>query len=131
MAGIDARTGRVLGGWGHLLQSAGKIFTTMFGQRVMRGWFGSFVPALLGELAVQSVVLRFYTAIYIAFEMWEPRFTVERISFEGTAEEVRQGRGRFAATGTWRPRAHLGDMTPAGRRTISAERSADGLKVMA
>lgn len=129
MAGIDARTGRVLSGWSHVLQSVAEIFATPPGVRPGRRWFGSLVPHLLGELAVKSSVLRFYTAIYVAVEMWEPRLRVEKIAFAGSADEVRAGKGVFEIEVTYLPRGHLGDTTPAGRRTIAAERAADALNV--
>ena len=129
MAGIDARTGRLLSGWAHVLQSLEKILLTGFGERVGRRWFGSFVPALLGELAVERSVLRFYTAIWTAVDLWEPRLRIARIRFAGTADEVREGTGRFEIDAVYLPRGHLGDTTPAGRRTIAAEAAAGTITV--
>lgn len=129
MAGIDARAGKPLGGWGHVLQSLDEIFSQRFGERAMREWFGSFVPRLLGELAVQSSVLRFYTAVYVAIELWEPRLAFRGVRFLSTTDEVRAGIGRYDIDVDYLPRGHLGDTTPAGRRTIAAEAAGAGLTV--
>ena len=47
--GLNAATGGTLMGWSHVVQSLQDIFTTRFGARVMREWYGSFVPTLLGR----------------------------------------------------------------------------------
>ena len=47
--GIDRHTGHPLAGFAHVQQSLEVIFTTHFGERVLRRWFGSFVPKLFGE----------------------------------------------------------------------------------
>ena len=55
--GFDAMTGRILTGWDHVLQSLSDIFTTGFGERVIREWYGSFVPTLLGQLITPEEVM--------------------------------------------------------------------------
>ena len=110
MAGMDAATGLPLDGWPHVLQSIGQIIATRFGERVMRPWFGSAVPGLLGQLQTPQTVLRFFSAVTVALELWEPRFKVKRLR---VLDAARDGRAGLWMEGEYRPRGHLGDPTPA------------------
>lgn len=117
MAGLNRETGRPLDAWEHLKQSLLVLLTTRIGERVMRRAFGSDVPPLLGERLVPSTVLRFFTAIIVAIELWEPRYRVTRVGVSATApdaDRARSGRLGIAIEGEFRPRGHLGDFTPAG-----------------
>jgi phage baseplate assembly protein W len=111
--GIDRVTGQVLAGWPHVKQSLETIFTTRFGERVMRRWFGSGVPQLLGNNLVPSTILRFCSAICVAVELWEPRYRVTQIVVSGNPEAVRAGHVGLRIDGVYLPRGHLGDGTPA------------------
>ena len=121
--GINRNTGRPLAGFAHVQQSLEVIFTTHFGERVLRRWFGSFVPKLLGEPMVPSTVLRFRTAMVVAIEIWEPRFKVKKVAYPGQhngAERMRSGALSVMLVGEYRPRGHLGDPTPEfGERTVT------------
>lgn len=115
---MDRRTGAVLSGWPHVVQSIEVILTTRFGERVMRRVFGSQVPGLLGEPLTGPTVVRFFAAVATAIELWEPRFRVRTIELLGTeaaggnsAERVRSGRLALKIRGEYRPRGHLGDPT--------------------
>lgn len=110
MAGIDRFTGKVIDGWPHVVQSIQVIFTTRFGERVMRTWFGSEVPQLLGRNMVPSTVVAFFSAIVTAIELWEPRFRIVKIT---PLSVDRQGHLALRIDGEYRPRGHLGDPTPA------------------
>lgn len=110
--GIDRETGKLLTGWDHVLQSMSVIFTTFFGERVMRRFFGSFVPKVLGQPLTETTLIRFWTAICVAIDMWEPRYRVTRIIPRGSADEMRQGGIGFHIEGVYMPRGHLGDKTP-------------------
>jgi phage baseplate assembly protein W len=126
--GVDRRTWRMVTGWEHTAQNIQRLFATRFHARPLRRWVGSFVPHLLGELATRENILRFFTAIATALDLWEPCFSVERVRLvnaDGTeanvgayANKVRVGHVTFAVTGLYMPRGHLGDRTPEGRRTI-------------
>lgn len=118
--GIDRRTGKVISGWDHVLQSLEVIFTTRFGERVMRRWFGSFVPNLLGERMVPSRVLKFWTAICIAIDTWEPRYKITKIVPLGTPEGMRLGALGFEVYGLYFPKGHLGDFTVSRAKTFVA-----------
>jgi phage baseplate assembly protein W len=125
--GVDRATGMVLSGWPHVRQSLGVIFTTYFGERVLRRWFGSFVPKLLGQNMTPSTILRFWTAICIAVELWEPRYKITAIVPVGDAETMREGALGFRIEGQYRPRGHLGDFTPApGVFTMTIGRTQSG-----
>lgn len=129
--GFDRHSGQVLGGWDHVVQSLEVIFTTRFGERVMRRWFGSFVPNILGENMVPSTVLKFWTAICIAIDLWEPRYRITRITPIGSPEDMRHGGLGFQIEGVYMPRGHLGDPTPERDiRSLRIGASRDGLKVV-
>jgi phage baseplate assembly protein W len=96
------------------------IFTTRIGERVMRRNFGSDVPGLLGRPLAPSTLLRFWTAIIIAVELWEPRFRVIQIVYPdnaNTPEAARTGGLALQVTGQYRPNALHGDFTPESART--------------
>lgn len=119
MAGMDRETGRLLDGWDHVVQCIFELFTTGYGLRIMREWFGTFVPQLLGENLVPSTVVRFFASICTAIELWEPRFRVVKITpIKSSAEELRKGSLGIRIDGEYRPRALQGDMTPEGMRTV-------------
>lgn len=129
--GIDRNTGKLISGWDHVVQSIGVIFTTRFGERVMRRWFGSFVPQLLGQNMVPSTVLRFWTAICVAIDLWEPRFRITVIVPTGTPEGMRQGNLGFQVRGVYMPRGHLGDKTPAtGDYSLNLLRGETGVRIV-
>jgi phage baseplate assembly protein W len=124
--GVDRRTGKILVGWDHVVQSVFVIFLTRFHERVLRRWVGSFVPHLLGESATPRVITRFFWAIATSLELWEPNYRIKRVRVEErpdgsgltSAEELRIGTLTHRTEGVYRPRGHLGDFTPERRRTI-------------
>lgn len=114
--GINRRTGQVLVGWPHVVQSLEVLFTTGFGERIMREWVGSFVPAMLGRNMVPATILAAKTAIYVAIELFEPRYRITKIA---SLSVDRLGRYAFRLEGEYRPRGHLGDPRAAGSRTVT------------
>ncbi|ACI92716.1 GPW/gp25 [Afipia carboxidovorans OM5] len=129
-AGVDRTTGKVISGWAHVVQSICVIFTTCFGERVMRRWFGSFVPNVLGRKMVPSTVLKFWTAVCVAIDLWEPRYRVTQITPFGDPDAMRLGSLGWQIDGIYMPRGHLGDFTPErGVRTVRFTRSDIGLTV--
>lgn len=127
-AGIDRYTGKTIVGWPHVVQSVEVIFSTQIGERVMVREFGAGHPVLLGRAMTPDNVLRFFTLIVVALELWEPRFKITRVLPQPeSAEQARLGRMSFVIEGEYRPRAHLGDPTPedVGRRiAVSASDAA-------
>lgn len=116
-SGVDRWTGRPVAGWEHTVLCIEAIFSTPFGSRVMRRWIGSLIPAMLGENLVPSTVLRFFTAIFAAL-VYEPRFALVKINILSTPDELREGKLRLELEGQYRPRAHLGDFTVEGPRSV-------------
>jgi uncharacterized protein len=122
--GVDRHTGRMLSGWAHVEQSMQVIFATGYHERILRRWVGSFVPHILGETFVQRIITRFHWAMAVAIDLWEPNYRIQTIYFMGdaleswspqnfdAASEFRLGHAIFRTEGTYRPRAHLGDITP-------------------
>lgn len=124
--GMDAATGFRLTGWAHVEQSLREIFLTSFGRRVMREWWGSFVPALLGRNLTVQETAPFFAAVTSAIEQWEPRFRVTQIEI---VKITADGRLHFFIAGEYRPRALLGDFTVEGARRLDAYANNDGILI--
>ena len=124
--GLDAATGGILTGWEHVVQSLRDIFDTRFGSRIMREWYGSFVPNLLGRLITPDEVVPYFAAITSAIEQWEPRFRVTRIE---AVKVTRDGQLHVFLEGEYRPRAVYGDFTAAGARRLDAYANPDGMLI--
>lgn len=113
--GLDRNTGGTATDWAHVLQSLDVIFTTRFGERVLREWFGSAVPGLLGQNLTTQDVVPFFAAMAAAVEMWEPRYRITKID---VIEITRTGRMQIYMDGVYRPRACFGDFRPEGPRKV-------------
>jgi phage baseplate assembly protein W len=124
--GLDAATGGILTGWEHVVQSLLDIFDTRFGSRIMREWYGSFVPNLLGRLVTPEEVVPYFAAITSAIEQWEPRFRVTQIQ---VVKVTRDGQLHVFLDGEYRPRAVYGDFSVAGARRLDAYANPDGLLI--
>lgn len=115
--GLDAATGGTVEGWAHVAQSLQDIFTTSFGTRIMRAWYGSFVPNLLGRTITPNEITPWFAAVTSAIAQWEPRYRVTRIEVLAV---TRSGELHVRLEGEYRPRALLGDFTAEGARRIDA-----------
>ena len=73
MEGINAATGKRLGGIAHLRQSIRDILTTPIGSRVMRREYGSRLFRLVDAPLNRSTLLDLYAATAEALDLWEPR----------------------------------------------------------
>ena len=124
--GLNAATGGILTGWPHVVQSLQDIFTTQFGTRIMREWYGSFVPNLLGRNITPKEVTPWFAAVTSAIEQWEPRYRITRIQ---VLEVTRDGQLHFFMEGEYRPRAVFGDFTVEGARRIDAYANPDGVLI--
>ena len=74
MDGINATTGKRLGGLAHLRQSIHDILTTPLGSRVMRREYGSRLFQLVDAPLNRSTIIDLYAATAEALARWEPRF---------------------------------------------------------
>jgi phage baseplate assembly protein W len=129
--GVNRNTGRMLQGWEHVEQSMLVIFATPFHERILRRWVGSYVPYILGETYVARIVTRFFWAIAVSIDLWEPNYRIKQVHYMGDAlanwspktldavGEYRLGHGIFRTEGVYRPRAHLGDTSPYQRRAVA------------
>ena len=120
--GIDRETGKPLSDWDHTVQSILVILSTHFGERVMRRVFGSAVPRVLGKNLVPDTMLKFYMAVAVAIELWEPRFRVRRFDYPGATnspQDLRQGRIGIRLIGDYMPRALEKDFTVESNRTVA------------
>lgn len=124
--GLNAATGGTIKGWDHVLQSLQDIFYTRFGSRVMREWYGSFVPNILGRLITSQEVTPFFMAVTSAIEQWEPRYRVTQIQ---VVKVTRQGELHFFLDGEYRPRAVFGDFSVEGARRVDAYANPDGILI--
>lgn len=79
MIGMDAETGKALGGVEHLRQSIRDILTTPLGTRVMREDYGSRLFKLVDAPMNRATLLDIYAATVEAIARWEPRFKVSKV----------------------------------------------------
>ena len=124
--GINAETGGTVSGWAHVEQSLRDIFFTRFGERIMREWYGSFVPDLLGRNITPDEVTPFFAALASAIEQWEPRFRVTQLT---PVAVTRAGSLQIYISGEYRPRACFGDYTVEGARRVELYANPDGLRI--
>lgn len=107
--GMDRRTGKVLTGWAHVVQSIEDILTTPQMTRVMRRIYGSIVPKLIDAPTNEQSLMALYVAFAEALELWEPRYELRRVQF---LEANADGRPRILLSGVYYPNGHKGDRTP-------------------
>ena len=114
--GLNAATGKTLEGWPHVVQSLNEIFHTRFGDRVVREWFGSFVPALLGRQLNDQEVPPILIAFASAVDQFEPRFRIKKITI---VKASRDGTLGVRLQGDYMPNALIGDFTVARPEEIT------------
>ena len=118
--GINRFSGKVLTDLSQVNQSLGVIFTTRIGERILRRTFGSAIPALFGKNLTPSTLLKFWTAVVLAVELWEKRLKITKIAYPSATNStaaLRVGAFGIAITADSRPRAYQGDFTV--ERTIT------------
>lgn len=109
MAGVDRHTGKVIDNFQSALQGVEVVFTTRLGDRVMRREFGAGLVDLIGRLISVHLMMSFQQLIVTAIDLWEPRFRVRNILFEGSTDEIRLGIAKFGIEVEYRPGGHRGD----------------------
>lgn len=80
MDGINASTGKRLGGMDHLRQSIADILRTPKGTRVMRRDYGSNLPRLVDAPINRDTITKIIAEGVTAINEWEPRFRVKKIN---------------------------------------------------
>lgn len=85
MDGINATTGKRIGGLDHLRQSIRDILTTPIGSRVMRRDYGSRLFQLIDAPANRETITDIYAATAEALIKWEPRIKVTRVAIDSLA----------------------------------------------
>ncbi len=119
--GLSRVDGQPLSDFDHVRQSLGVIFTTRLTSRVLARTFGSAIPGLLGQPLTPADLMKFYLAIVIAVELWEPRFVVTSIAYPDASNSPKAlGQGRFGVriAGGYRPNALAGDFTVAAAVSV-------------
>ena len=99
MNGMNAASGRPLGGIEHLRQSVRDILCTPIGSRVMRREYGSRLHALVDAPLNRTTLLQMYAATAEALHCWEPRLKVLSMS----ARVVATGSVSLDITGEYLP----------------------------
>lgn len=105
---LNRETGEIIEGWAHVEQCIGDFLSTFFGERVMREWYGSIVPPLMGENLTSETIIRFFAAVTSAIDQWEPRFKIARIK---PISVDRSGEFQVRIEGDYRPLALIGNFS--------------------
>lgn len=121
--GLDARTGRLLYGWAHAVQSIAKILTTEVGERLQRRGFGSEIFSLIDRPQNEETIIDFYVATAQALEprvvegrqYGEPGFVLLRTSIDAS----QPGRLSLLLSGVFFEHGHLGDFSNPSERQIT------------
>lgn len=104
---LNHDTGGVIEGWAHVVQSIQTILVTRLNTRVFRREFGSQVPELIDAPMNEATLLSVYVSVAEALDRWEPRFELTDVAVEGSET----GTFTMTLTGSYRPNAHLGDLS--------------------
>lgn len=121
--GLDARTGRLLYGWAHAVQSIAKILTTEVGERLQRRGFGSELFSLIDRPQNEESIIDFYVATAMALEprmvegreYGEPGFVLLR----STIDASRPGHLLLLLSGVFFEHGHLGDYSNPSEQQIT------------
>lgn len=80
MIGMNATTGKPLGGEDHLRQSVTDILLTPIGSRIARREYGSLLPDLIDQPMNALGRMRLIAATALALARWEPRMRVTAVA---------------------------------------------------
>ncbi|MGO4735981.1 baseplate assembly protein [Bosea sp. 2KB_26] len=104
--GLNRRTGEVLMGWDHCVQSMAFIIRTRLASLIMLREFGSLVPELQDRNATPRRIMQVYAAIAAALKAWEPGFRLRQIRLTRFGPDGAFG---FLIEGIFYPNGHVGD----------------------
>lgn len=125
--GTDARTGLLLTGWAHCVQSIGIILTTRIGWRVMQRDFGSTLDELQDRNSTPKRIMEAYAAVAEALRQWEPGFRLRTIQLMRAGPD---GVFAFELHGVFYPRGHLGDYSASEERSALIGATDAGLRLL-
>ncbi|MBA4269670.1 MAG: baseplate assembly protein [Methylobacterium sp.] len=125
--GVDARTGRVLTGWAHCVQSIAVVLTTRIGSSVMLRIYGSLIPELQDRNATPKRIMQAYAAVAQALRDWEPGFRLQTIQLMRYGAD---GVFAFEMSGVFYPRGHLGDYRTSESRSALLGANGNGFIVI-
>lgn len=118
MAGVDRNTLQPQANFPNAVQALGVILSTRLYSRVMRRGFGGGVAELLGRAMTPELMGLFRQMLATSINLWEPRFRVRRVTFEGSVDGVRLGQATLRIDVDWRPRALQNDFRVEGSRSF-------------
>ncbi|MEM1284951.1 MAG: GPW/gp25 family protein [Pseudomonadota bacterium] len=115
MSGLSRQGFQPLTGWAHVEQSIGVILTTPIGSRVERREFGSRIPDILDAPQNRFTIVNLMVETADALDLWETRFLLTNVGVNHAGDDGHLG---LYMRGDERLRAHLGDFTVTGQRSI-------------
>ncbi|WP_066738185.1 GPW/gp25 family protein [Cupriavidus sp. D384] len=86
--GLNSATGGAISDLLHIWQSIRDVLTTPVGSRVMRRSYGSDVPSLIDQPLNGMTRLRVMSASVAAIVKWEPRVSVNAVTFASGASSA-------------------------------------------
>lgn len=116
--GLNRRTGKIVVGWAHVIQSIEDILRTLRLTRLMVRAYGSNVPNLIDASMNDETLMDFYTATAEALDAWEPGFDLNDIGFTAASAD---GSAILRLAGVYYPRGHVGDRSPDGAQDVSID----------
>jgi len=106
--GMNSLNGHIMRGIDHLEQSVSDILLTPLGSRVMRRNYGSNLYLLKDQRMTSSNIMRIYSAVAEALQLWEPRILLDRVFID----EHDVSEGRLIVGLQWRIAAFYSDQFP-------------------
>ena len=80
--GMDRNSGSAIEDLDHIRQSVSDILTTPVGSRVMRRHYGSLLSELIDQPQNGALRLQMTAICYTALLQWEPRISLNAITFD-------------------------------------------------
>lgn len=117
--GIDARTGKVLTGVPHLVQSLEKIWRTRRGNMFMLLDFGHELRELLSEDLTPAIALLVYNEMVASAARWEPEYAITQLQFVSMTEFGSLG---IRHAGIYYPEGRYGNYDQAVPLTLAPRR---------
>tara|TARA_R110002020_G_scaffold15555_35_gene55426 strand:- start:7349 stop:7774 length:426 start_codon:yes stop_codon:yes gene_type:complete len=104
--GVDRRTGRLIRGKAHLVQSLALIWITRTNRLVMLLDFGSNLRSLLSEDIAPALVLEIYDELITCTHRWEPEYRIRNLQLVSL---TRTGGLGLRHDGTYYPEGRFGN----------------------